>query len=146
MTAATKAPDVTACSVPKRENSAARPTFLLVLGLLYALVLQIGLGGLIEASRVAAFADVPAKFLLCQPGRTADAPAGPSGDHSRHDDTCCLASCASRLADGPLPAVGADLVHPSAFVVASREPVPEGALPGRPALHPLNSRGPPLEA
>ena len=146
MKAPATCPEVAGSSSQRRASGSRRSRFLAVLLLLYALVLQLGLGGLVEGTRAASLAGLPAQTLLCQPGKTVDGPAGPAQDHGQHDDSCCLAACATRLAGGPLPSAG----EPPAYtpVVAVLRPGFLSAAPGAasPVLHPLSARGPPLAA
>lgn len=121
-----------------------RSQFLGVLLLIYTLVLQLGLGGLVEGTRAASLAGLPAQTLLCQPGQAVDGPASPGQDHDRHDGTCCLAACATRLAGGPLPSAGEPLVYRPVMALLRHGTGPDTAPAGGPVLHPLSARGPPL--
>lgn len=133
-------------SASRRVLDRPRSHLLVVLAVFYALVLQLGLGGLVGAGRLAAAAGFPAEIMLCQPGEMAPMPADPAGEHDRHGDTCCLAACAARLLAGPLPSTGLELAPPVALIAGLRAVPPDLGRPARPALHPLSARGPPLQA
>jgi hypothetical protein len=123
-----------------------RSQFLGVLLLLYALVLQLGLGALVEGARTASLAGLPAQTMLCQPGRTMDGPAGPAQEHGQHDEACCLAACATRLAGGPLPSAGEPLAWQPVMAVLRPGILSDPPPAISPVLHPLSARGPPLIA
>lgn len=138
--------EVASSSCSRCSSGGPRWHFIGVLLLLYALVLQIGLGGLVEGTRTASLAGLPAELMLCQPGKIVDGPATPVQDHGPHDGTCCLAACATRLVGGPLPSPGEPLAWQP--VIAALRPgfLPDTPLAIGPALHPLSARGPPLTA
>jgi hypothetical protein len=141
-----KSPEVTSSSGRKSTSGCPRSQFLGVLLLLYALVLQISLGGVVEGTRAASLASLPAQTMLCQPGKTVDGPAGPMQDHGQHDGTCCLAACATRLVGGPLPSAGEPLAYlPLVAVLRPGHNLGVARAAG-PILCPLSARGPPLAA
>jgi hypothetical protein len=139
-------PEVASSSGLKSMFGPSRFQFLGVLLLLYALVLQIGLGGLVEGTRAASLAGLPTQTMLCQPGITVDGPVGPVQDQDHHDATCCLAACATRLAGGPLPSTGEPLAYQPVIAVLRPGFLSDAAQATGPVLYPLSARGPPLAA
>lgn len=134
-----------ACSSgPRRIFARPKWHILAVLLLLYAQVLQIGLGGLAVGAHAADPSGFPSGLALCRSAATEDGAPRPAHDPGAHDGACCLAGCTARLTGGPLPSAGDQLAFAPAAALVRLATVREATLARDPVLHPLSARGPPL--